>query len=96
MEIQRIDEKPPSDFFFFFSSSTERERLIGARVCGGEGEEWGIRPEWGGVKKEQVGDIGSSSAVIRVHFDKFFMSSLSRKAAVALGEQAIIVAHADL
>lgn len=50
----------------------------------------------GGVKKEQVGDIGSSSAVIRVHFDKFFMSSLSRKAAVALGEQAIIVAHADL
>lgn len=52
-----------------------------------------------GVKKEQVGGIGShksSSAVIRVQFDKFLMSSLSRKAAVALGEQAITVALADL
>lgn len=56
MEIQRIDEKPPSDFIFFFSSSsTERERLIGARVCGGEGEEWGIRPEWGGGGEKGAG-----------------------------------------
>lgn len=43
------------------------------------GEEWCLRPEWG-WKKKQVGDTGShkpSSAVIRVHFHKFFMSSLS-------------------
>lgn len=48
---------------------------------------------------EQVGDTGShksSSVVIRVHFDKFFMSSLSRTAAAALGEQTISVALADL
>lgn len=52
-----------------------------------------------GVKKEQVGDTGShksSSAVIKVHFDKFFMSSLDRTAAVALREQTITEAHPDL
>lgn len=70
-------------------------------ACWGvQGEEWGIRPEWGGViKKEQVGDTvshKSSSAVIRVHFDKFLVSPLSRTAAVALGVQTIPVALADL
>lgn len=72
--------------FFFLSGSTERERLIGARVCVVVKVKSGASGLSGGMKKEQVGDIGSSSAVIRVHFDKFFMSSLSRKAAVALGE----------
>lgn len=49
---------------------------------------------WVGVKKEQVGDTGShksSSAVLRVHFDKFFTAT-----AVAVGEQTDTVALEDL